>query len=310
MFYDALLVHVAPGDRLDWVSGKGFAVGYFGGGFHFALSLGIIAGHETLGISQSLAARLALGTAGLWWLSFAVFTLVLVREPGAVHTRRGPAKGLKKFISYAAHGVKSTLETTRQAPRHKNAFLFLLAFLCYNDGVQTVIYMATIYGKQELGLSTTTLMLTLLAIQAVAVFGALFFGFLGQVLSAKRALQIVLTVWCAVVIYGYFLTGAAEFFVMGLFVGLVLGGVQSLSRSLFAAVIPAGESGQYFGFFSVFNKLSAVFGPLVFAVVTHVTGGARPAVLSMIAFFVAGFVMLLFVKPSGPAERGPKPGLP
>jgi UMF1 family MFS transporter len=288
VFYDAFLPHIASDDKLDWVSGKGFAFGYIGGGIQFALSLGLIAAHGWLGISEALAARLALAMAGLWWAGFALFTLALLKEPAPVGGA-GPAAG---WAAYLGIGLRRTLATARKVRRFKHLVLFLVAYMIYNDGIETVIVMATIYGKDELGFSTTHLMITLLVIQVVALVGALAFSKLAERFSAKAALMIALALWGLVVIYAYRMTTPVEYFGLGLIVGVVLGGSQALSRSLYGSMIPLEASAEFYGFYSVFNKFSAIWGPLVFAVIRETTGSSRQAILSLVVFFIVGLVLL------------------
>lgn len=292
VFYDALLPHIASKDRQDAVSAKGFAFGYAGGGLQFAASLCLIAFHKDLGLSKDLAARLALVMTGLWWLGFAIVTFVMVPEP----RRTGDGSG--GALAATRAGFRDAVKTFRKICGQKRLRRFLLAYLLYNDGIQTAIFMATIYGKEELGLSDQTLMLTLLVIQFVALFGALAFGRLGTFWGARKALMLALSIWTGIALYAAFISSATQFFVLGALVGLVLGGSQSLSRSLFSSMIPKEESAGHFGFFSIMTKLSAVAGPFLFAAARQATGSSRPAVALLAAFFLAGLFVLC-----SPGER-------
>ena len=167
--------------------------------------------------------------------------------------------------------------------------------MVYNDGAHTVTSMAAIYGKEELGLGTTHLMVTLLLVQIVAIGGALLFSIIAKRIGARRAVMISLVLWSGVVIYGYFIQTAREFFVLGMVVGLVLGGTQALSRSFYGAMIPENASAEFYGFFSVFSKFSAIWGPFTFAIIKQITGEARLAIISLMVFFVVGFILLGFV---------------
>jgi MFS transporter, UMF1 family len=285
VFYDAFLPHIASENKLDWVSGKGFAFGYLGGGIQFALALGLVAAHRQLGISEELAARLALAMAGLWWGGFALVTAAGLEEPAR------PA-GARTWWSYVGIGVRRTLATVGKVRQFRHLLLFLVAYMIYYDGIETVVVMATIYGKDELKFSTTLLMITLLVIQAIALVGALGFGKLAERFSTKAALMITLGLWAAVVVYAYHMTTPTEFFVLGMIVGVVLGGSQALSRSLYGSMIPAEASAEFYGFYSVFNKFSAIWGPLVFAVIRETTGSSRQAILSLIVFFLVGLALL------------------
>lgn len=291
VFYDAFLPQVArdAGLTQDRVSGQGYAWGYVGGGLQFAASLGLIAGHGALGLTEAQAARWAMGSAGLWWLAFGLLALRPLKEPATGNPPLRPAALVRLGLSRVA-GAWSHLR------REKNLFLFLLAFFFYNDGIQTVIAMATIYGKEELGFSTSTLMLTLLMIQFVAVFGALAFSRLAALITARRAIMCALAAWAGVAVYAYVLTEPYEYFVMGAVVGCVLGGSQALSRSLYAGLAPADSPAEHFAYFSVVNRVSSIMGPLVFAAVSAFTGSSRPAALCLVVFFVIGFALLSRVR--------------
>jgi len=295
VFYDAFLPQIASEEEIDWVSGKGFAYGYIGGGLQYALALGLVVGHGMFGISQLLAIRLALVTAGLWWGGFAAVTFLYLREPRTPGEMPEDLRGRNRLLAYAVIGVRRTLATALKVRRFKHMLLFLVAFMIYNDGIQTVIALATIYGKTELGLSVTDLMLTLLIIQFVAVIGSLVFSKLGERFSAKRALMATLVLWSFVVIYAYFMTSALEYYILGIIVGLAMGGSQSLSRSLYGSIIPVNASAEFYGFYSVFNKFSAIWGPLVFGIINEIAGSPRQAVVSLIVFFLVGLSLLAFV---------------
>lgn len=299
VFYDSLLGHVAPPGRLDAVSGRGFAYGYVGGGLQFALALGLIAGHGTLGLDADLAARLAMASAGLWWLGFGLWAVRGMDEPP------GTAAGAEPLGASLRQGVARMRGLWARARAVPGLVPFMLAFLFYNDGVQTTISMATIYGKTELGLSTTVLMLTLLMIQFVSVFGALAFSRLAGAVGTRAALMLSVALWAGVAVYAWRMQSATEYFILGGVVGLVMGGSQALSRSLYARLIPADRPAEFFGYFSVVNRLSAIAGPAVFAAVAQHTGSARGGILVLTAFFVLGLALLARV-PAG-REDAPKP---
>jgi UMF1 family MFS transporter len=189
-------------------------------------------------------------------------------------------------------GFQRTWQTTKQVRRFGQVLRFLVAFMLYNDGIQTIFFMATIFATQELELEPAFLMFTVLSIQAVAFFGTMIFGNIAQRLGTKPTLLITLVLWTSVVVYAFFMETALEFFVLGLAVGLVQGGTQALSRSLYSAVIPVAMSAEFFGFFTVFSKFSAIVGPLTFGLIDWLTGSLRLAILSLIVFFVAGFALL------------------
>jgi len=295
VFYDAFLPQIASEDRIDWISGKGFAYGYVGGGLQFAISLGIIAGHDVIGISQSLAARISIAMAGLWWAGFSVITFVKLKEVEAHEQIPLTYRSLPRVLAYAKIGIDRTIGTAKKVGKFKHLTIFLVAFMVYNDGIQTVINMATIYGTGELKLPAWVLMVTLLIIQIIALFGALIFGKLAGKTTAKKALMLTLFMWSFVVVYAYFMTSAREYFILGIIVGISMGGSQALSRSLYGAMIPTQASAEFYGFYSVFDKFSSIWGPALFAVIKHVSGSSRSAIISLIIFFVFGLIMLSLV---------------
>ena len=295
VFYDAFLPQIAGEDKIDWVSGKGFAFGYLGGGIQFALALGLVAGHAWLGISQSMAARIGIAMAGLWWAGFTLFTVKYLKEAPGTGTLPEDFPDNPGMSAYVAVGFSRLLKTARKVSRFRHLLLFLVAFMLYNDGIQTVIIMATIYGKEELNLTTTTLMVTLLIIQAIAIFGALAFSRLAGRIGAKPAVMVTLVLWSGIVVYAYFIQSAAEYFMLGIVVGIVLGGSQALSRSLYGSMIPEGASAEFYGFYSVFSKFSAIWGPILFAGIRQATGSSRLSIVSLIVFFIAGLILLFFV---------------
>lgn len=295
VFYDAFLPHIASEDRMDRVSGKGYAFGYIGGGIQFALSLALISLHDRLGIDRALAARIAMAAAGLWWGGFSIITFLRLKETPSVAKLPLEYRALPKPLAFLRLGITRTLNTARKVRRFNHLFLFLLAFMVYDDGIQTVIMMATMYGTVELGLPPSALMATLLIIQIIAAFGASLFGWLGERIGARRALLLTLFLWSGVVIQAYFITSAAEYMLLGVVVGLCMGGSQSLSRSLYGSMIPRDASAEFYGFYSVFSKFSAIWGPLVFGVIIQATGSSRSAILSLIGFFLLGIVLLSFV---------------
>ena len=289
-FYDSYLPQLAPFQERDRVSGLGYAFGYVGGGVHLALALGLVAFHDAVGLSKQAAVQAALASGGLWWVVFGLASISLL--PGSSKTADQPA-GL---VAAARTALADTLAAARLALADRNLRTFYLAFFFYNDAIGTVISMATIYGKDELGLSETVLLLTLLAIQGVALCGALLFSRLAAALSGKTALMIALSGWTGLAVCAGFIETQTQYFMLGLCIGLALGGSQALSRSVFSRLVPTGGATVYFGFYSVLVKLSAIFGPLLFAVVRQATGSSRPAILSLVVFFVVGLALLSRVR--------------
>lgn len=296
VFYDAFLPVITTDETMDRVSGRGYAYGYVGGGLQFALALGLVAGHAQLGISLELAARCGLAMAGLWWAGFTLFTVFLLHEPRAAAVQLPAAYAAwPRPAGYLAVGLTRTWATLKRVRRFRHLVLFLVAFMLYNDGIQTVIAMATIYGKDELKLSTNTLMVTLLIIQAVAMVGAVLFGAIAQRTGTKAAVMLSLGTWSAIVIYAYFIDSQAEYLLLGVVVGLVLGGSQALSRSYYGAMIPQHATAEFYGFYTVFSKFSAIWGPLQFALVDKLFGSARLAIVSLVVLFVGGMILLALV---------------
>jgi UMF1 family MFS transporter len=295
VFYDAFLPQIAPEGDTDRISSKGFAYGYVGGGLQFALSLCLLAGHEKIGLSEAGAARLGMLTAAMWWGGFALVTVYCLREPRRIQAMPEGFQHLPLGLGYISLGVSQVLKTIRKLRQLRHLILFLAAFLVYNEGIQTVIQMATIYGKQELHLSTTVLMMTLLLVQAIAFLGALLLAWISKRIGAKRAVIVTLIGWSGVVFYAYFIHSAIEYFVLGGIIGLVLGGSQAISRSFYASIIPGGVSAEFFGFYSVVNKFSAVWGPFIFAIIRQWTGSSRNSILFLIFFFILGILLLSWV---------------
>jgi len=293
VFYDAFLPQISAPGEVDRVSSKGFAYGYAGGGLQFSCTLILIAFHDTFVLTESSAARIGMLSAAIWWGGFALVTAGLLKEQ-RTHCRQ-PAGSAPGYAQYLILGFSRVWATMAQVVRLKYLTLFLLAFFIYNEGIQTVIQMATIYGKQELKLSASALMITLLLVQIVAIVGALSFSRIAGKTGAKIAVMLSLVVWSGVAIYAYFITTAPQYFILGGMVGLVLGGSQAISRSLYSVMIPEDSPAEFFAFYSVVNKFSAVWGPFAFAVIRHLTGSSRNAILSVIVFFLLGILLLSLV---------------
>lgn len=293
VFYDAFLPQIAGKGREDQVSSRGFAYGYAGGGIQFACVLALIAFHDRFGLTSAAAARIGMLSAALWWGGFALVTARYLREEQGAESQAG--RQLSSGKGWIAPGFIRIWKTMQQVRKLKHLLLFLVAFLVYNEGIQTVIQMATMYGKQELKLSSTALMVTLLMVQVVGIFGALLFSRIAFRTGTKRAVMLSLVIWCGLVVYAYSIHSALEYFILGAVVGLVLGGSQAISRSLYSSMIPRNSPAEFFGFYSVVNKFSAVWGPFIFALIRHWTGSSRNAILSIIVFFLLGIVLLCLV---------------
>lgn len=289
VFYNAYLNDIASADRRDAVSSIGYAWGYLGGGLLLAANLVLFYKAQSLGISEGQAVRISLASAGAWW---AVFTLV----PLALLKRRRAVKSLPANQGYLTAGLKQLGHMLRGLRHYPQTLLFLLAYLLYNDGIQTVITLASQFGKGELGLGLSTLTATVLIVQFVALFGALIFNFIAKLTNTKRAIIISLVIWIGVVVYAYAaLQTARDFLIMGGVLGIVLGGSQALSRSLFSRMIPPGQEAEFFSIYEVSDKGTTWLGPLLFGLAYDLTKSYRIAILSVATFLILGLLLLLFV---------------
>ncbi|MEX2569811.1 MAG: MFS transporter [Gemmatimonadota bacterium] len=298
VFYDSLLPHIATSEEMDRVSTAGYALGYLGGGLLLALNLawitmpgafGLPAGPDLTPSEATLPARLALLSVSVWWLLFAIPLFRYVPEP---------PRALEPDESQRESPVRAAFvrlgETFRELRGYKQAFLMLLAFLIYNDGIGTIVKMATIYGS-ELGIDQNTMILAILIVQFVGIPFSFAFGGLAGRIGAKKAIFGGLLVYAGISVLGYFMTSATHFMILAALVGMVQGGTQALSRSLFASMIPRHKSGEFFGFFAVFEKFAGIFGPAIFALTIVLTDSSRNAILSIILFFIVGAVLLAMV---------------
>jgi MFS transporter, UMF1 family len=289
VFYNAFLPDIALPEERDHVSSVGWALGYLGGGLLLALNLLLFAKAGDLGLSIGQAVRINLASAGLWW---ALFTLIPLRYL----KQRAPLKHLPPGQHFLTVGLKQLRHTLGQLRTHPQALLFLVAFLIYNDGIQTVISLAAVFGQEELGLSMTTLTTAILMVQFVGIPGVLLFKYIARVIGTKAAILINLLLWIGVLIYAYlWLHSARDFFILAGMLAMVLGGSQALSRSLFSLLIPKGQESEYFGLYEISDKGSSWLGPLLFGLALQFTGSYRIAILSLVVFFVLGLLLLLQV---------------
>ncbi|MEN8234962.1 MAG: MFS transporter [Actinomycetota bacterium] len=294
VMYEGFLPELTTPDTIDRVSAKGFALGYAGGAIHLVLSLVLLSFAEPMGIAETTAQRLVMVSAGVWWAAFSVFSLSRLRDAGERRSLPSRFGTSGRFGGYVRLGIDRTWKTSRQLTRFPQLLLFVVAFLFYNDGVQTVIKITPVYASETLELSATTIASVFVVIQFVAFFGALLFGRLSATLGTKWAILVSIGGWTLVTVGGYLLPEGETipFLGVGALAGLVLGGTQALSRSLYASMIPEDASAEFFGFYSVFSKFSSIFGPLIFAAVGIATGSARLAILFLTAFFIIGGLLL------------------
>ncbi len=286
VFYESLLPFIAKPEELDKVSTAGYAIGYIGGGVLLAINILMIQQPQWFGLADAgVASRLSFVTVGVWWFLFSIPLFRRVTEP--VITRPGTAVTV---VGTIAEAFRKLAQTFRDLKRYKQALLMLLAFFLYNDGIQTIIRVAVLYGD-GIGIDTGSLITALLLVQFIGVPCSFLFGALAGRIGAKKGIFIGLTMYLGITILAYFMTTAAHFYALAVCVGLVQGGTQALSRSLFASMIPKAKSSEFFAFFSVFERYAGILGPAVFAVVAG-DGSSRTAILSLIVFFIAGMLLL------------------
>ena len=290
--YDAILCRIATPDERDRVSSRGWALGYLGGGLLLALNLALVTFADPLGLSTSTAVRISLVLAGLWWAAFTLVPYRGLRDRVPIPTDGEAELSSSGLLRRSFGQLWATLRSTRQYPQ---TLLFLVAYLFYNDGIQTVIASASVYGEKELGLETSFLILSILIVQFVAFAGALLFGRVAATWGSKRTIIAGLTVWCLVVFAGYFLPAGAPGAFLGLAtgIGLVLGGTQALSRSFYSQLVPTGREAEYFSLYQACERGTSWLGTLLFGVIYQLTDSYRPAILALLVFFLLGLALLV-----------------
>jgi UMF1 family MFS transporter len=287
VFYDSLLPAVADERRVDFVSAFGFAMGYLGGGLLFALNVAMTLWPGTFGlVDAAQAVRISFLMVACWWAIFSVPVFVFVDEPGT-------GQGLG-FAAAVRGGFRQLFATFAEIRRLKVVFLFLAGYWLYIDGVDTIVRMAVDFGL-SLGFEANGLIVALLITQFVGFPAAIAFGKLGERLGAKTGIFIGIGVYSGVTIWGYFMQHPAEFYAMAVAIGLVQGGVQSLSRSLYTRLIPGDKAAEFFGFYNMMGKFAAVLGPMLMGWVALVTGSPRASILAVLILFLAGAALLYFV---------------
>lgn len=293
MFCDALLLDVAAPRDLDRVSSLGYGLGYLGGGLLFALNIAMVLQPGLFGLSgKAEAVQMSFLTVAVWWLVFMLPLVLFVRE------RSGSAMTLGASVRA---GFAEIASTARQARTLRPLFLFLVAYWLYIDAVNTVIKMAVDYGM-ALGFDDAALMTALLITQFVAFPASIAYVKLSNRIGVKRGILAGLVVYIGVTVYAYFMTSAAEFYVMAVAIGLVQGAVQALSRSLFSRMVPPAKSAEYFGLYNLVGKFGTVIGPLLVGSVAWVSGSSRLSILSLAVLFIAGALLLLRVRDVPTAE--------
>jgi UMF1 family MFS transporter len=286
-FADSLLLDVSEKPEFDLVSAYGYSMGYLGGGLLFAVNVWMTLSPSTFGLADAASAvRVSFLCVAIWWAVFTLPLLLVVRER---HTPRPLPVG-----AALKAGWRELWTTLRQIRKYRTLSMFLAAFWLYIDGVNTVIKMAVDYGM-SIGLETKSLITALLITQFVGFPAALGFGWIGKRFGTKTGLLLAIGVYLLTTIWAYWLDSTAEFYQMAIVIGLVQGGVQSLSRSFYGKLVPPDKAGEFFGFFNLIGKFAAVIGPLLMGGVALVTGSSRIAIVSLVVLFAAGGVLLWFV---------------
>ena len=293
VFYNAYLPDITTEDQRDKVSARGFALGYAGGSIMLIGNVALLYFADKLGISLEMAQRICLLTASLWWGGFAIITFMRLKP-------RGTSRAIPEGRNIFGIAFSEIWKTIRELIKLRYTLLFLIAYLFYNDGIQTVIYQASVFIEQELliskGLPADPIFLVLLFLetQIIALFGSLFWERISRFLGAKNTILLSLAWWSAIVIYAFaFLTEKYEAWFLGAAIGFVLGGTQALSRSLYSQMIPQGREASFFSFYEISEKGTSWMGLMIFSIVVGMTGSYRNAILALIFFFIAGGLLLL-----------------
>jgi MFS transporter, UMF1 family len=286
--YNSFLPDISTPEERDTVSSRGWGFGYLGGGIVLGLNLALFSLAERLGISEGMAVRISLASAGIWWGLFTIIPLIGLKN-------RPPARSDVGRVNLGA-GFRQLFHTIRDMRRYPQTLTFLLAYLIYNDAVQAVITLSGQFGADELKIPMGTLTLAILMVQFTAFAGALLFNVLSNRIGAKQAIAFSLVIWSGVILAIYLtVSTTAEFFIMAAVVALVLGGTQALSRSLFSQMIPEGREGEYFSLYEISDKGTSWMAPLIFGLALQFTGSYRTAILSLLTFFIVGLIILLRV---------------
>lgn len=291
VFYDAFLTVLVPEEKKrDYVSSRGYAYGYIGGGILLAINLAMISFPEAFGLPDAkVATQLSFLSVGIWWFLFSIPFFRHVQEKPTHRT-----SGKESPLALASSGIRSTLQTIRRLKRYPELLKFLIAFWFFSDGINTIIKMATIYGR-EIGIGQTDLIAALLITQFVGIPCTLLFGKIAERTGAKGTLIATLGIYLIIVILGYFMQTALHFYLLAILVGTVQGGSQSLSRSIYTRLVPIHRNAEFFGFYSLSGKFASIFGPFLFGLVGQLTGSSRFGITALSFFFIAGIVMLLMV---------------
>lgn len=284
--YNSFLPEIAGPEDRDSVSARGWAIGFLGSGFMLLLNLLIYSNAAKLGLTGGEAVRIGLAAAGLWWLGFSMITFATLRN-------RQAAKAPPPGESALGAALKQLVHTLKQLPRYPQTLLFLVAYLVYNDAIQTVFAMSAQFGAEELKMSTSELTSAILMVQFVAFGGAMAFNWVASVLGNRRTIMLTLAIWIGAVVLIYFwVYSARQFYIAAAIVATVMGGSQALSRSLYSFMIPKGQEAEYYGVYEISDKGTSWLGPLVFGAALSMTHSFRIAIVSLIVFFAVGLALL------------------
>ena len=305
VFYNAFLPEISTEQNIGRISGLGWALGYMGGGALLAINLIMLKYPEWLGFpAEYFTVQDCFLSVSLWWFIFSLFTFLLLRERAkkTIPSSRG---------NYLRVGYRRLQHTFRRIKTFRELTKFLAAFLIYNDGIETVIIMASIFGADVLGMRTGEIILFFLMIQGIAFFGSLIFGFLADAVGNKRTVMISLGIWSLIVLWAFRLgiiwNPKTEFWILGVLAALVMGGSQAASRSLQGVFTPDANSAEFFAFFGVSGKFASIFGPLIYGILIAITGSVQSGILSVLLFFIVGMVILWTVNEKKGIEERRRP---
>lgn len=284
VFYDSFLTDISPPERMDKVSTHGFAWGYIGGVLLFIISYLIIYFRDSLGISLTFATKLSFIFTAIWWLIFSIPMIKNVKQNHYIEPVKNP-------FSYTC---KKTLSILKTVKKNKPAFMFLLAYFFYIDGVSTIIKLSSSYGL-DLGISQNTLMIIFIMTQFLAFPCAILFAKLAKIFSPKKIILLGIGIYTFISIFAFFMSTPLHFWIMAIMVACAQGGIQALSRSYFGKLIPKENSSEFFGIYNIFGRFATIMGPLLLGGLTTLTGNTKYGVLSLIALFAIGGMLLIRV---------------
>lgn len=291
VIYYSFLPEIATADERDSLSTRGWAFGYLGGAVALALQLVVYLAHDSLGLTEGNAAQIGFLTSGLWWAGFTLIPLRRLKDHQRPHGTEHGATGAVRG------GMRELMDTVKLAKSYPLTLAFLGTYLIYTDGIATVANVSAQYGSEELGFEQTVLISTILIVHFVAFLGGLLHGLVARRFGAKRTIMMSLAVWVIVIGAAYFVQAgqAVQFYILAGGIGLVLGGTNALSRSLYSQMVPPGKEAQYFSIYEISERATSWMGPLLFAAVAGATGSYRPAIISLVIFFFVGLVLMYFV---------------